>query len=117
MGRANGEGPLHSDEHGLGNRRAFAFAWRVQQPDSSTFQNMSMEQGFEGGSLFNTSLYRDRYGVVVGEYESCTFGWSQGETTLTVDTDVNRQGLRSVRFKNLSFVPGKNQGLEIEVGK
>ena len=97
------------------NENLFELAWRMQPPQG--FQTMGMSNHYEGGSSYSTMFCRDRYGVILqnGYHEICAFGSSQ--PTLTVKTDVDKQASCAVNFKNISLVPGKNQGFEIEVAK
>ena len=62
---------------------------------------------------------RDRYGSNLPDMQHCAhvFEGTQEKATLTVGADLNSQGVRRVKFKNLSLVPGQNQGFEIEVVK
>jgi hypothetical protein len=103
---------------GLGNRKAFEIVWRVQRPAGNE-QSMSVEHFFEDGFPFDSRESCDRYGVVLrdAQHYSYSFEKTQEKATLRVGADLGGQGVHQVRFKNISLVPGTNQGFEIEVVK
>jgi len=109
------------ESHGVGDRRVFEIAWRIQRPDNAggTPPRMSVQYLFENGFHFGLREPRDRYGssLLDVQHNAHVFEKSQEKATLTVGADLNNQGLCRVKFKNLSLVPGQNQGFEMEVVK
>ena len=60
---------------------------------------------------------RDRYGNWMVEQLANGFALDRNRRTATweVEFKVGNQGSEMVRFKNISLVPGENQGFEIEL--
>ncbi len=111
--------PWNADGRNVARRRSFEFAWCIQHPEIDKPQGLSAQHHFEDGAIFSSGSCCDRYGIAPlgGRHESGIFEESQEKATLTIGTNLNNEGFHAVRFKNLSLVPGKNQGFEIEVVK
>jgi hypothetical protein len=73
---------------------------------------------FEDALSFESRQPCDRYGVGPRGVlcYSCGFVKAQEKAALRVSADLGNQGICSVRFKNISLVPGENQGFEIVTG-
>lgn len=118
-GRGLAEAPYAGDKPSgprRGDGRVYEIAWKMQQPAGQPgLQVTTMIDGNRGG--YSREL-KDRYGnrILNGmATEGVIFNEAQTKTTLTVGIRIADQDYQYARFKNISLVPGTNQGFEIEV--
>jgi hypothetical protein len=120
-GRPLGSTPCFRREwpvRNVGDRKLVEFVSRVQHP-AGNVQPMTVQHFFEDALSFDGSGSCDRYGIGLrdAQHYTCGFAKAQEKATFRVDVNLGNQGVCSVRFKNISLVPGTNPGFEIEVVK
>lgn len=103
-------GPVRDD------RKMYEIAWRIDWPahqgGSGTRSSLQGCIGTHGRQI------RDRYGnrLIGGLHaEGYAFDKSREKTSLTLGLKLNDQDYETVVFKNISLVPGKDPGFQIEV--
>ena len=93
------------------DRRIYEFAWRTTPNPRGS--GMSIEGS--NGSYYHA--FYDRYGNRLSDNmhaEGFGFDKSKISTTLKFTFKTNNNNEQTVLFKNISLVPGENQGFEIE---
>jgi hypothetical protein len=99
------------------DRRLWEIAWRVRRTDGNILP-LTVRFFFEDSVSTASAQPSGRYGVVRDVYlYRCGFAKAQEKATLRVGVDLGNQGVCSVRFKNISLVPGTNPGFEIVLGE
>lgn len=98
------------------DRNLYELAWRIKWPGSSS--STGTQTSFEGCIGSYDREIRDRYGNrLIGNLNAhgCAFDKSREKTTLKIGLKTGDQDFQHVTFKNISLVPGKNQGFSIEL--
>ena len=120
-GSAIGYTPYFTRErsrHGADDRKVLEFAWHVQRP-AGNVQPVTLQPFLEDALSFESVQPCDHYGVDLHDVQPFIYGFAktQEKATLRVGINLGGQEACQVRFKNISLVPGANQGFEMEVEK
>ena len=107
--------PALPETRGAGRGSLYELAWQMQFPRGG--QSTGFRSYFEGTFPYRSIFCRDRYGVPLPNGSHETFACGSSQTTFTVETEVSKQGMQAVHFKNVPLTPGKDPGFEIEVVK
>ena len=94
----------------------YEIAWRVNRPSVAGSGTRSSLEGCVGS--YGRTI-QDRYGCKIHEgleVQGYAFETSQRKTTLTMDVRVGEGDFESVRFQNISLVPGEDLGFEVVQG-
>jgi hypothetical protein len=98
------------------DRKIYEIAWRIKRPASSS--GGGTKSSLEGCLGAYGRQIRDRYGNrMIGNLhgEGYAFDKSRETTTLKLGLKVGDQDYQYVTFNNISLVPGKNAGFEIQM--
>jgi len=99
------------------DRTVYEIAWRIHAPEQG---QSSIHSSFEGTVGSYGREVHDRYGnrIFGGLQDTgCAFDRSRETTTLKVGVSVDDGPFAWATLKNISLVPGKNQGFEIIPGE
>lgn len=97
------------------DRNLYELAWRIKWPGSSS--STGTQTSFKGCIGSYGREIRDRYGNrLIGNLNAhgCAFDKSREKTTLKIGLKTGDQDFQHVTFKNISLVPGKDQGFSVE---
>lgn len=99
------------------DRKIYEMVWKVKFPQRPDGSSGGISTNLEGSMGSYGRSVRDKYGnQVQGNFsaEGYSFEKSRKKTTLNIGVKVGRQSeYERVEFKNISLVPGENQGFKI----
>jgi len=98
------------------DRKVFEIVWRWKL---SPIPNCSTKHSLEGCVGSGSRQIRDRYGYPMDALHAagCAFEKSRETTTLKLGASAGTQNYQWITLKNISLVPGKDPGFQMEVEK